>query len=131
MISKKIIDYLRDEYDSGMTQDEIAKKHNVRQGQIQRILSGQGDAYGFSMQTIDKMFPKAEIYLDGNTQTINASGNANVAQTISGNIDQSRHASGCTNTLDKILTRVLDHDEFNAEEKVKFMKFLKAIEEVE
>jgi hypothetical protein len=95
------------------------------------VLSGERTTAGFTIQTLDKMFPKAEIYLEGNSQTINASGNANVAQTISGNIDQSRHAFGGTNTLDKILTKVLDHDEFNAEEKVKFMKFLKAIEEVE
>jgi transcriptional regulator with XRE-family HTH domain len=131
MISKKVTDYLRAEYDSGMTQQEIAEKHNIIQSHIQKILSGERRAGGITLQTLDKMFPQAEIYLDGNTQTINASGNANVAQTISGNIDQSRHASGGTNTLDKILTRVLDHDEFNAEEKVKFMKFLKAIEEVE
>jgi transcriptional regulator with XRE-family HTH domain len=125
------MEYLQSEYASGMTQEEMAKKHGVSQGQIQRVLSGERTTAGFTIQTLDKMFPKAEIYLEGNSQTINASGNANVAQTISGNIDQSRHAFGGTNTLDKILTKVLDHDEFNAEEKVKFMKFLKAIEEVE
>ena len=131
MISQKIIDYLRTEYDSGMTQEEMAKRHNVRQSQIQRILSGQGDVYGFSMQTIDKMFPKAEIFLDGNTQTINANGNANVAQTISGNIDQSRHTDTTSNTISDLLSRILDYEEFTDEEKVKFMKFLKFIEEIE
>lgn len=131
MIYKTVMEYLQSEYASGMTQEEMAKKHGVSQGQIQRVLSGERTTAGFTIQTLDKMFPKAEIYLEGNSQTINASGNANVAQTVSGNIDQSRHASGGTNTFDKLLTKVLDHDEFNAEEKVKFMKFLKAIEEVE
>jgi hypothetical protein len=59
-----------------MTQEEIAKKHNVHQTQIQRILSGKRSASGFTVQTIDNMFPNAVIYLDGsviadNSGTVN------------------------------------------------------------
>ena len=131
MVSTKIMDYLRGEYNSGMTQEEIAQRHNVGQSHIQQILSGARTTSGLTIHTLDKMFPKAEIFLDGNTQTINASGNANVAQTISGNIDQSRHAGNTSNAISKLLDRILDHEEFTAEEKIKFIKFLKLIEDIE
>lgn len=72
MIHKTIIEYLRREYDSGMTQEEIAKKHNVHQTQIQRILSGKRSASGFTVQTIDNMFPNAVIYLDGSVVADNS-----------------------------------------------------------
>lgn len=130
MIYKTIMDYLQAEYDAGMTQDEMARKHNVTQCQIQRVISGKRTAAGFSVQTIDKMFPKAVIHLDGITQNITNSGNANFAQTVSGNIDQSRNgaANNDSELINKMLTNVLDHEEFTAEEKIKFMKFIKKIE---
>ena len=133
MIQKTIIDYLQAEYDSGMTQEEIAQRHNLKQPQIQKILSGDRSAAGFNVQTIDKMFPKAVIHLDGVTQNITNSGNANFAQTLSGNINQSRHgaASEDSGIIGKIMEKVLDHEEFNAEEKVKFMKFIKKIEDLQ
>lgn len=133
MIYKTVMEYLQSEYASGMTQEEMAKKHGVSQGQIQRVLSGERTTAGFTIQTLDKMFPKAEIYLEGNSQTINASGNANVAQTVSGNIDQSRHVETVEHSgiIGKIMEKVLDHEEFDAEEKVKFMKFIKKIEDLQ
>jgi transcriptional regulator with XRE-family HTH domain len=116
-----------------MTQEEIARKHNVQQSHIQKILSGSRSASGFTVQTIDKMFPRAEIFLDGITQNITNSGNANFAQTISGNIDQSRHGTERNDggLINRIISEVLDHEDFNAEEKIKFMKFVKNIEDLQ
>lgn len=133
MIHKTIRDHLRAEYDSGMTQAEMAQKHNILQSQIQKFLSGERTASSFTVQTIDKMFPRAEIFLDGITQNITAGNNANFAQTTSGNIDQSRHGS-CNDDsgiICKIMEKILDHEEFEAEEKIKFMKFIKTIEDLQ
>ena len=122
MIQKQVMDYLRTEYDSGMTQDEIAKKHNIIQSQIQKILSGERTAGGITLQTLDKMFPKAEIYLEGNSHTINAQGNAYVNHVRGGNIDQSQH--NVERNGSKLLSEILRYDKFSAEEKVKFMQFV-------
>ena len=133
MIQQAIIDCLRSEYESVMTQEEIAKKHNVLQSHIQKILSGARSASGFTVQTIDKMFPRAKIFLDGITQNISTNGNSNFAQTISGNIDQSRHGERKDDTgiINRIMSAVLDHEDFSAEEKIKFMKFVKQIEDLQ
>jgi transcriptional regulator with XRE-family HTH domain len=133
MIYEAVMNYLKSEYESGMTQEEMAKKHGVSQGQIQRVLSGERTTAGFTLQTLDKMFPRAEIFLDGITQNITNSGNANFAQTISGNIDQSRHGTERNDggLINRIISEVLDHEDFNAEEKIKFMKFVKNIEDLQ
>ena len=67
-LSDKILAQLREEYRSGMTQQEIAKAHNVTHPQIQRLLSGQRDCGGLTVDTVSKMFPNATINLHGDPE---------------------------------------------------------------
>ena len=64
-LSDKILAQLKEEYRRGMTQQEIAKAHNVTHPQIQRLLSGQRDCGGLTIDTVSKMFPNATIHLHG------------------------------------------------------------------
>lgn len=65
-IIKQIEAALRGEYNTGKTtQQEIADRHHVKQSQIQKILSGERSVSGLSIATIEKMFPRATINLNG------------------------------------------------------------------
>ena len=65
-IAQTVFETLRQEYDSGMTQEEVAAKHHVRHSQMQPILSGKRSAGGLRIETLDRMFPNATINLNGN-----------------------------------------------------------------
>lgn len=64
-IIQQVEKVLSDERDSGMTQEEIAAKHNVRQSQIQRLLTRQRTVAYLSLRTFVKMFPKATVCVTG------------------------------------------------------------------
>ena len=125
MIHKTIIDYLQAEYDSGMTQAEMAQKHKIAQSQINRILAGDKNACGFSIQTLDKMFPNAEIFLEGQN---NISGSH-----IEG---ENFNAGGCKNSIvtnnnygntSQLASKFLNSEKFSAEEKIKILQFLEEV----
>lgn len=75
-IAQTVFETLRQEYDSGMTQEEVAAKHHVRHSQMQPILSGKRSAGGLRIETLDRMFPNATINLNGN-------GNSTITQVAS------------------------------------------------
>ena len=109
MLSKQIIDYIKEMYQSGKTQQEIAAELHTDQQSINRLLSGRRVASGLTIGTFEKMFPKAEIFLHG----VQVSGDHSV--NIQGGIHES------SPSIDKIL----DSDDLTAEEKIKMIKVLK------
>lgn len=68
-IIQQVENVLIDEYNSGMTQEEVAAKHNVKHAQIQYWLSGKRNIAGISLRTFVKMFPKATVNLTGEIST--------------------------------------------------------------
>ena len=77
-IAQTVFETLRQEYDSGMTQEEVAAKHHVRHSQMQPILSGKRSAGGLRIETLDRMFPNATINLNGNGNSTITQGASNV-----------------------------------------------------
>jgi transcriptional regulator with XRE-family HTH domain len=133
MYKKAIEKKLQEMHCQGMTYQAISNHTGISASNVAGIINGRRPVKNPSVDLFLKLFPKAKISFDGATQTINASGNANVAQTVSGNIDQSRHVETVEDSgiIGKIMEKVLDHEEFDAEEKVKFMKFIKKIEDLQ
>lgn len=133
MYKKAIEKKLQEMHCQGMTYQEISHHTGISASNVAGIINGRRPVKNPSIDLFLKLFPNTKISFDGITQNITNSGNANFAQTLSGNIDQSRHGS-CnedSGIIGKIMEKVLDHEEFNAEEKVKFMKFIKKIEDLQ
>lgn len=74
--SKQILDCLLNEYNGGMKQTEMAKKHNVSQQYICRLLSGKRSCADLTIKTLMKMFPLATLNLNGD-------GNSTITQVAS------------------------------------------------
>lgn len=71
MISKQIESLFRQEYGDGMKQSEMAIKYHSDQQTISRLLSGQRKFGGLTLDTVDRMFPRAIIYFNGDKVEIN------------------------------------------------------------
>ena len=65
MIQKTILEALKAEYESGKTQEEIARIHNVSHVQINLLLSGKRKVGGLTLNTVCKMFPRMSVNLNG------------------------------------------------------------------
>ena len=72
--ANQIKDYLLNEYNGGMKQTEMAKRHNVSQQYICRLLSGKRSCEDITIKTLMKMFPAF---------TLNLNGDGNITQTAS------------------------------------------------
>ena len=119
MLAEQILDYVRTEYNSGRkTQQEIAEALNVEHPTINRLLSGKRTADGLTIGTFDKMFPRAEIKLTGDTvhaPTINNGTNSGI---ITGGI----------HSREERITRILDAlmaSDLPPESKVKAYQIIK------
>lgn len=85
-IIQQVENLLKAEYAEGLTQEELAARHHVRQQQIQHLLSGKRSVAGLSLETFAKMFPRATVNLTGDVRQTNTgqSGGVN-AQAVNGN----------------------------------------------
>lgn len=85
-IIQEVENLLKAEYAEGLTQEELAARHHVRQQQIQHLLSGKRSVAGLSLETFSKMFPHATVSLTGDVRQTNAGQSGGVsAQAINGN----------------------------------------------
>ena len=101
-IAQTVFETLRQEYDSGMTQEEVAAKHHVRHSQMQPILSGKRSAGGLRIETLDRMFPNATINLNGN-------GNSTITQ-VASNVKvntQSINSGAAHGSAEQARTRII------------------------
>ena len=64
-LAETVKEFIQQERKSGMRQEEIAKKHGLLQGQIQKILSEPQRIEGIKLKTFARMFPNAVIDLNG------------------------------------------------------------------
>ena len=70
MLADQIKDYIDSLYRSGVTQTFIARKLNVDEPMINRLISGKRVAADIKIGTFDKMFPAAVVSLTGGPVTV-------------------------------------------------------------
>ncbi len=109
-IYEKIREELMREWRSGTTQQEIADRAKVTNPYINNLLSGKRKVESMKLETLFKLFPKAEISLNG-------------AQFAGDNAIQIR--GGVSFANDDVINKILDDETLTAEEKIKVMKVLK------
>lgn len=107
-IAEQILQELQKEYASGLTQQEIAKAHNVTHPQIQRLLSRQRDCSGLSIGTVARMFPNATINLHG-SPVITAT-NSGVNNGIMGINNGNVQSAAAESFRDRAIRAILDLD---------------------
>lgn len=113
-----IISALKGEYDSGMTYEQIARKHGVSYTYIHNLFSGKRAVEGLTLKKINKLFPNAVLHLNGDNVFVRADHNSgNVVGVNNGTID-----AGC---MAAVLDKILESDELSDTEKIKVMKVLK------
>lgn len=79
MIKKTIMNAIKTEYESGKTQEEIARKHNVTHVIINRLLSGKRSVGGLTLNTVCKMFPRMSVNLNGGDCPVVVADNNSIA----------------------------------------------------
>ena len=109
-IYEKIREELIREWRSGTTQQEIADRAKVTNPYINNLLSGKRKVESMKLETLFKLFPKAEINLNG-------------AQLAGDNASQIR--GGVSFANDDVINKILNDETLTAEEKIKVMKVLK------
>lgn len=109
-LAETVYQTLRQEWDSGLTQEEVAEKHNIKHGQVQPILSGKRSAGGLHLDTFDRMFPNATFNLNGDG--VNAANSGTVHGVVglnSGTVNTSAPAASESFRL-RVLEAVIDLD---------------------
>lgn len=118
--SKIILDTINAEYQSGLSQEEIAARHHISQAHVQRIISGKANLDNLRLETLEKMFPDAVLYLNGDNVSIHADQNRGAVVGVNrGTITPDR------DILSEIEKKILAADELSSDEKVKFLMVLK------
>ena len=106
--SKQILDCLLNEYNSGMKQTEMAKKHNVSQQYICRLLSGKRSCADLTIKTLTKMFPLASLNLNGDISTSQTgTNNVVVNGENSGTVNNGAHPAVQSIPADTIRARII------------------------
>ena len=107
-IYKEIHDSLTAEWRSGATQREIADRANLTDAYINNLLSGKRKVETMKLETLFKLFPKAEIYLNG----------ANIAT------DNAHQVINSGNNFELVAEKIINDDTLSADEKIKVLKVL-------
>lgn len=110
---------IKEMYEGGKTQVEIAELCNVTQSYIQRLLSGKQGAGGITIRVFCRMFPNATVNLHGDhNTTINGSNLAirNSGGSVVQSIDSTKFA--------QLQSKVIMEEGIPAEYKVAFLKLI-------
>ena len=108
-IYEKIREALRQEWQNGATQQEIAERANVTNPYINNLLSGKRKVESMKLETLFKLFPQAEINLSG-------------AQLAGDHAVQIQ--GGVSMDTRNLMNKILSTDELSDAEKVKVLKVL-------
>ncbi len=108
-IYEKIREALRQEWQNGATQQEIADRANVTNPYINNLLSGKRKVESMKLETLFKLFPQAEINLSG-------------AQLAGDHVV--RIQGGVSMDTRNLMNKILSTDELSDAEKVKVLKVL-------
>ena len=113
-IYEKIIDILKQEYNSGATSQELAEKSGVSYTHIHNLLNGKRAVSGISLDFFFRLFPKAAISFSSGifSPVVNTGTNTGIMSSTNSGIDEA-------------INKILESDELSDAEKVKVMKVLK------
>lgn len=122
MIYDEINESLQNDYNKRLTQMEMAKKYNVSQQLVGRLLADKGNILGIKLETLQRMFPSATIYSNNqNTKTIN---NQEVINSSHNTITQNNLSFEKKDFVSDLSRKILNHADLTAEEKIKFLQIL-------
>lgn len=116
--SDKILDNLKARWNSGETQASIAKSAGISQAYLCDLISGRADVEGLTIKKLNKLFPKAQLLLDGDSISIHADNN-------SGNVVGVNRGKISSDCLTTVVDKILESEDLSDAEKVKVMKVLK------
>lgn len=121
-LKDQILDILKKEYKAGKTQNMIAKKYNLTQTDVQRLLSGKRSVDKLSLKVFMRMFPNASINLTGDIVSVSADNNSSAFGQVNGNISISgKTTSGIPSD---ILKEIMSNKDLPASEKIELIKGL-------
>lgn len=121
-LKDQILDILKKEYEAGKTQNMIAKKYNLTQTDVQRLLSGKRSVDKLSLKVFMRMFPNASINLTGDIVSVSADNNSSAFGQVNGNISISgKTTSGIPSD---ILKEIMSNKDLPASEKIELIKGL-------
>lgn len=122
---KDILTSMRELYDSGMTQQEIADKTGISRSYIRDLLSGKRDIDGLTLKKINQLFPDSALTLGnrsiGNNNTI---GNNTRVQSDNNFLPSSDGIEQLRRTL---INGIIDLD-IDDTSRTKVLKLIKSIE---
>ena len=128
MIQKTILEALKAEYESGKTQEEIARKYNISQVIINRLLSGKRKVGGLTLNTVCKMFPRMSVNLNGGDCPVVIAKN-NAMAVNAANAHHNNFLSAQNDVTDKIISAVMASDRFDPAAKVELYNIVKNIKD--
>lgn len=76
MVYDEILAYLSGEYRKGKTYQQIADEHGLSFGYIRDLIHGRNKVERMSLETFFKLFPSAQISLNGSAQSAPVSGDS-------------------------------------------------------
>ena len=76
MVYDEILAYLSGEYRKGKTYQQIADEHGLSFGYIRDLIHGRNKVERMSLETFYKLFPSAQISLNGSVQIAPVSGDS-------------------------------------------------------
>ncbi len=121
-LKDQILDILKKEYKAGKTQNMIAKKYNLTQTDVQRLLSGKRSVDKLSLKVFMRMFPNASINLTGDIVSVSADNNSSAFGQVNGDISISgKTTSGIPSD---ILKEIMSNKDLPASEKIELIKGL-------
>lgn len=126
MIKKTIMNAIKTEYESGKTQEEIARKHNISQVIVNRLLSGKRSVGGLTLNTVCKMFPRMSVNLNGGDCPVVVADNNSIAVNGHSNNFFDRNFSEYSQ---KIIDAVMTSDKFDAQVKVELYNIIQSARE--
>lgn len=112
-----ILKELREIYNAGSTQQEIADRTGLSQSYVADLLSGKRPIDGLTLKKFNQLFPQAILLLRGDTVSIRANRN-------SGNVVGVNHGTISQDCMSAIQSKILETKELTDAEKVKFLKVL-------
>lgn len=115
---KEIFNNLREIYNSGMTYQQMAKKYGISYSYLHDVMTGKRPVEGLTIKKINQLFPAAILHINGDKVDIQAPNN-------NGNVVGINHGSMAGTNITNIIDKVLDSEEFTAEEKIKVLKVIK------
>lgn len=113
-----ILTELREIYNAGSTQQEIADRTGVSQSYVADLLSGKRSVDGLTLKKINQLFPQAILLLSGDTVSIRANRN-------SGNVVGVNHGTISQDCMSAIQSRILKEDGKMLAEQIR--EYLKAL----